>query len=183
MLLSALQSITTVKVLSSPSLVVLDRHPAFLQVGDQVPVLTASAVSVATASAPVVNTVDYKDTGIILSVLPSVNANGVVTLDVDQQISSIGNTDTQTLTPTISQRRVRSSVAVANGQTVMLAGLISDQQNSTRSGIPGLVQFKFLGDLLSSHDATGARTELIVFLKPQIISNAADAGASFKGIP
>ena len=174
-LLSALQNYTSVKVLSSPSLVVLDRQPAVLQVGDQVPVLTQSAQSVLTSSAPIVSSVEYKDTGIILNVLPRINSNGTVTLDVEQEISSIASTGTQTLTPTISQRRIRSTVAVSNGQTVMLAGLISEQQNSTVNGLPGISQIKFLRDILSSHDTTGQRTELIVFIRPQIISTAADA--------
>ncbi|WP_165361418.1 type II secretion system secretin GspD [Lichenibacterium ramalinae] len=174
-LVSALQGYTNVKILSSPSLVVLDRQPAVLQVGNQVPILTRTAQSTENALSPVVNNVDYKDTGIILNVLPKVNANGVVTLDIEQQISAVVSTDSTTLTPTISQRRVRSSVAVANGQTVMLAGLISDTRSNDRSGIPGLGSIAFLNDILTSHDSAVNRTEIIIFIKPQIISNAADA--------
>ncbi len=174
-LLSALQGYTTVKILSSPSLVVLDRQPAVLQVGNQVPILTRTAQSTDSATAATVNNVDYKDTGIILNVLPKVSANGVVMLDVEQQISAVVSTDPTTLTPTISQRRVRSSVAVANGQTVMLAGLISDQRASDRSGIPGLGSIQFLNDLLTTHDSSVNRTEIIIFIKPRIITSSADA--------
>lgn len=174
-LVNALQGYTNVKILSSPSLVVLDRQPAVLQVGNQVPILTRTAQSTENALSPVVNNVDYKDTGIILNVLPKVNANGVVTLDIEQQISAVVSTDAATLTPTISQRRVRSSVAVANGQTVMLAGLISDTRSNDRSGIPGLGAISYLNDLLTTHDSAVNRTEIIIFIKPQIISNAADA--------
>ncbi len=174
-LVSALQGYTDVKILSSPSLVVLDRQPAVLQVGNQVPILTRTAQSTENALSPVVNNVDYKDTGIILNVLPKVNADGIVTLDIEQQISAVVSTDSATLTPTISQRRVRSSVAVANGQTVMLAGLISDTRSNDRSGIPGLGSIRFLNDLLTSHDSAVNRTEIIIFIKPQIISNSADA--------
>lgn len=174
-LLSALQNYTSVKILSSPSLVVLDRQPAVLQVGDQVPVLTQSAQSPLTSSAPIISSVEYKNTGIILNVLPRINANGTVTLDIEQQISSVPNNETRTLTPTISERRIRSTVAVANGQTVMLAGLISEQQDSTQDGLPGIGQLSFLRDLFSSHDSTGQRDELIVFIRPQIIRSAADA--------
>ena len=175
-LLNALQSYTTVKVLSSPSLVVLDRQPAVLQVGNEVPILTRTAQAVDSSStAPVVNNVDYKDTGVILNVLPKVNANGVVTLDVEQQISAVTSTDPTTLTPTFSQRRVRSSVAVSSGQTVMLAGLISDTRSTDRSGIPGLGSVRFLNDFLTSHDSAVQRTEIIIFIKPKIITSAADA--------
>ena len=174
-LLSALQGYTSVKILSSPSLVVLDRQPAVLQVGDEVPILTRTAQSVDNTQAPVVNNVDYKDTGVILNVLPKVNANGVVTLDVEQQISAVSSSDPTSLTPTISQRRVRSSIAVANGQTVMLAGLISDRRSNDRSGIPGLGQIQFLNDLLTSHNSTVNRTEIIIFIRPRIIASAQDA--------
>ena len=175
-LLNALQSYTTVKILSSPSLVVLDRQPAVLQVGNEVPILTRTAQAVDSSStAPVVNNVDYKDTGVILNVLPKVNANGVVTLDVEQQISAVTSTDPTTLTPTFSQRRVRSSVAVSSGQTVMLAGLISDSRSTDRSGIPGLGSIRFLNDFLTSHDSALQRTEIIIFIKPKIITSSADA--------
>ena len=175
LLVSALQGYTNVKILSSPSLVVLDRQPAVLQVGNQVPILTRTAQSTENSLSPVVNNVDYKDTGIILNVLPKVNANGVVTLDIEQQISAVVQGDASTLTPTISQRRVRSSVAVSNGQTVMLAGLISDTRSNDRSGIPGIGSISFLNELLTSHDSAVNRTEIIIFIKPQIITNAADA--------
>ena len=174
LLLQALSSVTTVKVLSSPSLVVLDRQPAVLQVGDQVPILTRTAQSVDNALTPVVNSVDYRDTGIILNVLPRVNANGVVTLDIEQQISAVTSSD-PTLTPTISQRRVRSSIAVANGQTVMLAGLISDKQTNNRSGLPGLSSVRFLNDILTTHGSARDRSEIIIFIRPQIIASSADA--------
>ncbi len=176
-LLDALQSYTKVKVLSSPSLVVLDRQTAVLQVGDQVPILTQSAQSVQTTGAPVVNSVDYKDTGVILNVLPKVNANGIVTLDVEQQVSAVVNASDPTLTPTISQRHVHSSIAVTNGQTVMLGGLISDTRSTDRSGLPGVSSIQFLNDLLSSHDSAVNRTEIIIFIRPRIITSAADAQA------
>ena len=174
-LLNALEGYTTVKILSSPSLVVLDRQPAVLQVGNQVPILTRTAQSADTSLAPVVNNVDYKDTGIILNVLPKVNANGIVTLDVEQQISAVVSSDPTTLTPTLSQRRVRSSVAVASGQTVMLAGLISDSRSNDRSGLPGFGSIRFLNDILTSHDSALQRTEIIIFIRPRIIASGADA--------
>ena len=114
--------------------------------------------------------------GVILNVLPKVNANGIVTLDVEQVISAVTSTNATTLTPTFSQRRVHSSVAVSSGQTVMLAGLISDTRSTDRSGIPGLGSIK-LSERSSSprHDSALQRTEIIIFIKPRIIANAADA--------
>jgi general secretion pathway protein D len=173
--ISALSSVTNVKVLSSPSLVVSDRQVATLQIGDQVPILTQQATSTITAGAPVVNSVSYQDTGIILNVLPRVNANSVVSLEIEQQISAVSSTDPTTLTPTISQRRVHSSVSVPSGQTVLLAGLIQDKRSGTRDGIPGIASIKFLNDILTTHDTNVQRDELIIFIRPQIIRNSYDA--------
>ena len=116
------------KVLSTPSVVVLDNQTATLQVGDQVPVATASATVLSGTGAPVVNTIDYRNTGVILRVVPRINANGNVLLDIEQEISNVAAGSAGSLTPTVSQRRVKSSIAVASGQTVLLAGLISERQ-------------------------------------------------------
>ncbi|ACB96629.1 general secretion pathway protein D [Beijerinckia indica subsp. indica ATCC 9039] len=173
--INALSNITDVKVLSTPSLVVLDRQPAVLQVGNQVPILSQQATSTQTANPAIVNSVNYKDTGIILNVLPRVNANGVVALDIEQQISAVTNPDPTNLTPTISQRRVRSTIAIPNGQTVLLAGLIQETTNGTRSGLPIISKIRFLNDLVTNHNSSDSRTELIMFIKPQILRNGFDS--------
>jgi general secretion pathway protein D len=176
--INALANITNVKVLSTPSLVVNDRQVATLQVGDQVPILSQQATSVVTTGAPVVNSVDYKDTGIITNVLPRINANGVVSLEIEQQISTVSNPGSDSnpnLTPTISQRRVRSTVSVPSGQTVLLAGLIQDRRSGTRNGLPFVSDVKFLNDLLTTHDNTVNRDELILFIHPKIVNNPEEA--------
>jgi general secretion pathway protein D len=175
MILDALHEVTDVKVLSNPSLVVIDNQPATLQVGDQIPVSTGSA-NVLTTSNTIVNTIDYRDTGIILRVIPRVNANGMVRLDVEQEISNASATSSAAaLTPTVSQRKVKSSIAVASGQTVLLAGLITENQQRDRPGIPGLDQVPVLGDALSHSSSITKRTELIIFIRPQIIRDSVDA--------
>jgi len=175
-ILDALHAVTDVKILSTPSVVVVDNQSASLQVGDQIPITTRTAQSVDVPTAPVVNNIDYRNTGVILKVAPRINANGNVLLDVEQEISAVANTTTaDTLTPTISQRKVRSSIAVASGQTVLLGGLISERQDRGRKGIPGLDQIPGVGDLLSRSSGTMARTELIIFIRPQIIRNGIDA--------
>jgi general secretion pathway protein D len=173
-ILSALHTVTGVKVLSNPSLVVVNNQVATLQVGDQVPVSTGSA-TVLTTSNTVVNTVDYRNTGIILHVAPRINANGNVRLDIEQEISNVVPGTSANLTPTISERKVKSSISVANGQTVLLAGLISDQKNENKSGIPLLDQIQGIGNAFSSQDNTKTRTELIIFIRPQIIRDSLDA--------
>jgi general secretion pathway protein D len=177
-ILDALHSVTGVKVLSNPSLVVVNNQVATLQVGDVVPISTGSAnvLNAATATSnTIVNTIDYRNTGIILRVSPRINVNGNVRLDIEQEISNVQPQATQTLTPTVSERKVKSSVSVANGQTVLLAGLISDQQNKSRNGIPVLDQIQGLGDAFSHQDNKTTRTELIIFIRPQIIRDSLDA--------
>lgn len=164
------------RILSNPSLVVVDNGEATLEVGDQIPVSTGSA-TVLSANNAVVNTVDYKNTGIIMHVLPRVTANGSVLLNIDQEISAVppGSTNNSTLTPTISQRKVTSQIAVISGQTVLLAGLIQDQQEAARQGIPLLNQIPYVGGAFGTSGKTNVRTELIIFIKPQIIRDGADA--------
>jgi general secretion pathway protein D len=173
-ILDALHTVTTLKVLSNPSLVVVNNQVATLQVGDSVPVSTGSATVLTTANT-VVNTIDYRNTGIILRVSPRINANGNVRLDIEQEISNVSAATAASLTPTVSERKVKSSISVATGQTVLLAGLISEQQNGNRNGIPLLDQIPGLGDAFSHQDKTGTRTELIIFIRPQIIRDGADA--------
>jgi general secretion pathway protein D len=174
--LNALDSVTTTKILSNPSLVVLNNQVATLQVGDQVPISTGSA-TVLTANNTVVNTIDYRNTGIILQVVPRVSANGTVVLDISQEDSAVEpNSNSATaLTPTISDRSVKSSIAVPNGQTVLLAGLISDETDRTRQSIPGLGNIPGIGDIFGQQSGTKTRTELVIFIRPTVIRDAVDA--------
>lgn len=177
LILSALHAVTDVKVLSNPSLVVVDNQVATLQVGDEIPIQTGSA-TVLTGNNTIANTTDYRSTGIILRVAPRINANGNVRLDVEQEISNpvtSSSSSANPLTPTVSTRKVRSSVAVASGQTVLLAGLISDTQNRTRSGIPVLDQIPGIGDVFGQNEKNIKRTELIIFIRPKIIRDGMDA--------
>ncbi|MCA6110005.1 type II secretion system secretin GspD [Bradyrhizobium cenepequi] len=174
LILDALHAVTSVKVLSNPSLVVINNQVATLQVGDVVPVSTGSA-TVLTTNNTVVNTIDYRNTGIILRVSPRISVNGNVRLDVEQEISNVPAASANSLTPTVSERRVKSQISVANGQTVLLAGLISEQQNGTRSAIPVLDQIPGLGDAFGHQSNNTQRTELIIFIRPQIIRDGSDA--------
>lgn len=183
MILDALHTVTDVKVLSNPSVVVVDNQKATLQVGDEVPVSTGSA-TVLSSSNTVVNTIEYKNTGIILNVVPRVNVNGQVRLDIEQEISNVTQTDTtggnggsssSTLTPTVSQRKVKSTIAVVSGQTVLLAGLIMERSNGVRQGVPVLDQIPGVGDAFAHTNNTVKRTELIIFIRPQIIRDNVDA--------
>jgi general secretion pathway protein D len=173
-IINALHAVTDVRILSNPSLVVQDNQEASLEVGQQVPVSTGSA-TVLTTSNTVVNTVDYKNTGIILHVLPRISPDNTVSLLIDQEISSVPNNTTTNLTPTISERKVKSTVSVVSGQMVLLAGLIADEQDKTRSGIPGLAQLPWVGGAFGTTSKSTDRTELIILIRPQVIRDGANA--------
>jgi general secretion pathway protein D len=173
--LSALSDLTDVRVRSSPSVVVMDNQSATLRVGDQVPIVTRQVTGVETGSAPVVNQIEFRDTGVILTVTPRVSSTGVVTLEIDQEVSSVSSTAASgTLTPTISQRRISSTVAVRSNQTLVLAGLIDDSRSNTRSGVPGFSKIPVLGSLFGSTNKVASRTELVVFLTPRVLRSADD---------
>ena len=177
--ISALQAITDVRVLSSPQVMVLDNEPARLQVGSLVPFLTQSAQSTLAAGAPLVSSVDYRETGVIMEVTPRVNSGGLVTLDISQEVSAVDPTQTTPglNSPTFSQRVVRTRVAVQDGQTVGLAGLISDNLSRGNSGIPVLSQIPLIGPLFGTQSNARQRTELLVLITPRVIHDQRDARA------
>jgi general secretion pathway protein D len=174
--ITALSALTDVKVISSPQVVVQDNRTALLKVGDQVPVTVQQAVSIETPDAPVVNSIQYVDTGVILRVTPRINSGGLVTCDVEQEVSSVSSDSlTGLLTPTISIRKIRSTVSVQSGQTVALGGLISESRNDNSTGLPGLSRAPIIGGLFGTKDQGLTRTELIVFITPRVIGSAEDA--------
>jgi len=177
--ISALQQVTTVHVLSSPQLLVLDNQQARLQVGDVVPYLTQTSQSTITANAPTVNSINYQPTGVILEVTPRVNSGGLVTLDIAQEVSE-ANTPASTdpiQSPTFHERNVTSRVVVQDGQTLGLAGLIQDSVQRSNGGIPWLKDIPLLGALVSQQTNTRARTELLVLITPHVIHDQRDSRA------
>ena len=176
--LSALSEVTDVEVVSSPQLMVLDNQTARLQVGDQVPILTQSSVSNDDLSAPVVNSISYVDTGVILEVTPRVNASGLVTLDIALDVSDADRTLISDIdSPTIEQRSIRTTVAVQSGETVALGGLIRERSEESASGIPVLMDIPLLGNLFKATGQDMERTELLVLITPRVVRGAAQARA------
>jgi general secretion pathway protein D len=176
--LQALSTLTTLRVLSSPNLLVLNNGTARLQVGDQVPIASQSSTSNLAPGAPTVNSINYKDTGVILNVTPRVNASGLVLLDISEEVSQAGSTSTSSLnSPTIAQRRVTSSLAVKDGQTIALAGLITDSRLNTKSGLPWLQELPIIGWLFGVRQDKATRTELLVLITPHVIRDRDEGDA------
>lgn len=176
--LNALRGMTDVKFLSAPTLLVLDNQTARLQVGDEVPVVTQSSVGTTDANAPIVNSIEFRDTGVILDITPRVNASGLVILEIEQEVSEVTETTTSGIdSPTIQQRKVKSTIAVYNQDTIALGGLIRDRIEKATTGVPVLSEIPVLGNLFKSIDDSASRTELLVLIKPQVIRNQDDARA------
>jgi len=174
--LNLLSDVTQTRVISTPRLLVLSNGTARLQVGDVVPIITQTATSTVTSSPLVLNSVTYKETGVVLEVTPRVNAGGYVTLDVNQSVSNVVNTTSSQIdSPTFQQRRLTSTISVKSGETVLLGGMIQQQDNRDSSGIPWLHDIPGIGTLLGNKANTAARTELIMLMTPHVISNAAES--------
>ena len=171
-ILDALSEVTETKVISTPRLLVVSNQTARLQVGDVVPIITQSATSTITSNPLILNNVTYKETGVVLEVTPRVNAGGYVTMDVNQAVSNVIPTTTSTIdSPTIRQRRLTSTISVKSGDTILLGGLIQQQDNRDNSGIPILNEIPGIGGLFGSRTNSTGRTELIMLMTPHVIAN------------
>ncbi len=177
--IAALQAVTEVHVLSSPQLLVLDNQPARLEVGDLVPYLTTSSQSTITTGSPIINSIAYQQTGVVLDVTPRVNGGGLVTLDISQEVSEIDPTITTTgiNSPAFSNRNVHSRIAVQDGQTIGLAGLIQDSSSTGNTGFPWVKDIPILGALLGQQNNSRQRTELLILVTPHVIHDQRDARA------
>lgn len=174
--INTLSSVTDVTVLSAPSIMVQNNQTANLQVGDEVPIITQQSQSVSDGNAPIISTVQLRETGVILEVKPRINANNMVVLEVSQEVSEVAETVTDGIdTPTIQQRQFTSTVAVPDNGTVALGGLIRESRTNNASGIPGLKDAPLIGNLFKTQSKGARRTELIIFLTPRIIRNQSES--------
>lgn len=175
LVIDALSGITSVRIVSSPSLMVMENETATIKVGDQVPIQTESS----TDNGVVNNSFEFRDTGVMLKVRPRVSANGTVTIDLGQELSAVSKRATAGAgdNPTFSQRTINSKVAVNDQQTVLLGGLISGQEEGERNTVPGTNKIPVLGDLVGTTAKQARRTELIVFITPKIIRNGEEAAS------
>lgn len=170
--LSTLGALTDVTVLSSPKILTLDNKAAMIEVGDQIPIVTQTSVSTTSSDSPVVSSVEQRDTGVILTVTPRIGNSGIVYLDVTQEVSTSTQTTTSNIdSPTIQQRRLHAAVAINDGATIALGGLIQRSDTMGNSGVPYLKDIPLLGGLFSTRSSVRGRTELLIFLTPRVIRN------------
>jgi general secretion pathway protein D len=165
--LNALASKSLLKVISSPSLMVQDNFTANIAAGTQQPVNAGTTIS---GSANLVTTnIQYKDTGVNLSVTPSVNAGNMVNMLINQSVTDLGSLDDATQQYSFLQRQISTKVAVRSGETLVLGGLIRDNSSNGRSGLPVLQDIPVVGKLFGSTTKVAARTELLLTITPRVV--------------
>lgn len=183
-LLKAEASLDNINVISSPSLMVLNNQKAKINVGDQVPISTGSTqvpIAGGTSGASIAqsNSIQYKDTGVTLDVTPRVNANGLVIMKLKQVVSSVvpvtDPTSTQASSPTINKKEIDSSVAVHDGETIVLGGLISDDVSDNKNGIPFLYNLPVIGSLFGGTKKSDVKTELVILITPRVVKSKQDS--------
>jgi general secretion pathway protein D len=155
---------------------VLDNRKATLQVGDQVPILTQSAANPLIGNGTQINTISQRDTGIILNVAPRVSDSGRVTLDIEQEVSNVTETTSSTIgSPSFQQRKLKTTVVVNDGEVIALGGLIQERDTIDKSQIPLLGNIPIIGAAFRQKSDKIDRTELMVFLRPTVVRDAAEA--------
>ncbi|MCB1954252.1 MAG: type II secretion system secretin GspD [Rhodocyclaceae bacterium] len=169
--LNLLASKNLINVMSSPSLMVLDNQTAEFQVGNQQPVQGSSTV---TDGGTTTNSITYRDTGVILSVTPSVNAGNLITMDLKQEVTDVGSDENPTGQTAFLKRQISSRIAVPSGETVVLGGLIQDRKTRGRQGVPVLNDIPVFGSLFGTTGITSDRTELLVLITPRVVRNEQD---------
>jgi general secretion pathway protein D len=175
--ISALDSVTDVRSLAAPSLLVRNNATATITVGDQVPVQSSS---ISTGNDNVVSSAQYVSTGVTLTVTPRINPGGLVYMDISQDVSRPGarNPDISTSgNPPISNKSVSTQVAVQSGQTIFVGGLIQEQIDKGRTGVPYLNRIPGIGRIFGSTTSSTVRSETIVMITPTVIENTADLEA------
>jgi general secretion pathway protein D len=173
--ISALATDNRAKILSSPSVLATDNRPARIQVGREIPVLSSQSQSVV-GDSPIVNSVQYRNTGVILTIIPQVNSQGLVNLQVKQEVSDVGAPSFgNTNSPSFTTRDAETTAVVQDGDTLAIGGIISDTTRRDKSGIPYLMDLPVLGRLFGTTNDTTDRTELVMLITPHVVRNRDEA--------
>ena len=176
-LISALATRNKVNILSTPRLTVLDNREASIQVGQDVPTVTAditTAAATSTTSTSVARSITYRSTGVMLKVKPTINTEGLLTLDISQEVSDTGATGVSD-SPIILTRKISTSVVVAHGQTIALGGLIKENESVAETKVPLLGDIPIIGNLFKYTSKIKDKTELLILVTPTILTSTDDA--------
>lgn len=178
LLLNALASNNRATILSSPRVLARNGETATIQVGQEVPIITSQQTNATTGNTGVIQTVQYRSTGVILKVRPVIHSGNQVDLDVSQEVSAAQSTTTGVNTsPTFGTRKIDTKLSLKDGATILLGGLISNNSSQGNAGIPLLKDVPGIGQLFRTNTDKSDRTELIILITPYIIANDNDAQA------
>ena len=171
-LINALATENRVNILSTPHVIAADNREANILIGEEVPILTSTSTSSLTDSARTVNSIQYRETGKILTILPQINSTGLVNLEIRQEVSAVGSEEFgRTNSPSFISREAETTVVVEDGESVVLGGIIDDQIERSRRGVPYLMDIPVLGRLFRVDSEKVTRTELIILITPHVIRN------------
>lgn len=169
-LMNALATDNRVNILSTPHVIAADNREANILIGEEVPILTSTSTSSLTDTARTINSVQYRETGKILTILPQVNSAGLVNLEIRQEVSAVGSEEFgRTNSPSFISREAETTVVVQDGESVVLGGIIDDQVERDRRGVPYLMDVPVLGRLFRVDSEKVKRTELIILITPRVI--------------
>ena len=173
--LTALATAGRLKVLASPHILTADNREASINIGQSIPIITSTQQSTL-ATANVLNSVQYRDTGVILNILPQVNADGLVNLQIRQEVSQVGTESFGSSgSPSFITREAETTAVVQDGDSLLIGGIIQENTRRVRSGIPYLMDIPVLGRLFRFDQDDVERVELIILLTPQVVRNRAEA--------
>jgi general secretion pathway protein D len=172
-LIQALKENTASNLLSTPSIVTMDNEEAYIVVGQNVPFVTGSVTTNSTGINPY-TTVERKDVGVTLKVIPHIGENGTVRLEIEQEVSNVQASKGQAADLITNKRAIKTAVLAEHGQTVVLGGLVSDDVEFNRQGIPGLSSIPYVGRLFRSDTRSNVKRNLLVFIHPTIVGDAND---------
>lgn len=177
LLVQALSQSTSANLLSTPSVTTMDNKPATIVVGQNVPFRTGSFSTDGNSLTPF-TTIERRDVGITMQVLPRVTSDGVVRLEISQEVSSLVNASVEGAADLITNRRViETTVQALSGGTVVLGGLITDDRQSTDQRVPGLGDIPVVGELFRTRSAERTRRTLFVFMRPTVLFDQQDLGS------
>jgi len=179
--LDAIARKNKLKILSRPHILTADNQEARILVGQEVPILTsqsASGVQGTTGQTQILQSVQYRDTGVVINVTPQVNSEGLVNMLVSEEVSEISSAAQsvqEISSPTFTTREAQTTVVVQGGETVVIGGIISEAKTDTKSGVPYLMDVPVLGQLFRGHSDSTRRTELIILITPYVVRDRQEA--------
>jgi len=178
--LQAFASEGKVNVLSNPHILVQNYAKASISVGSDEPIATQSTQTAVTNTASLIQSIEYRRTGIILTVSPQITDGGIVAMTIHQEISDVSTSRVvgDGTFPSFTNREAETSVVIKDGETIAIGGLIDTKHNKTHSSIPLLSKIPFLGELFKFTTITNDRTELVILLTPRVILTSDDAASA-----